>query len=119
MIHIQYRDELGNVECSFESLQEYNDFKESLARSAAEKEAKASRERAEAEEEAKLKSEAICKELTSDMKTLLRKAKNYGVSPIGFVLLMKSALSGMLGEPGDEFNKPEEAAPSDAQAPNL
>lgn len=92
MITLRYRDEVGDVEASFELLEEYNKFKEDLIAKCKAKKAEA---KEKAEKEAKEFVERITaqwNELKSDAKAIVEKAKSFGVNPKMFLELIKSAM---------------------------
>lgn len=92
MITLRYRDEVGDVEASFEFLEEYNKFKAELIEKARAKNEEA---KAQAEKEAKEFIEKVTSqwnELKDDAKALVDKAKSFGVNPKMFLGLIKSAM---------------------------
>ena len=92
MITLRYRDEVGDVEASFESIDEYNKFKAELIEKAR---AKSEEAKAKAEQEVKELVEKVAtqwNELKSDAKALVDKAKSYGVNPKMFLALIKCAM---------------------------
>ena len=94
MITINYRDEIGDVQASFDSLDEYEKFRdEFILKAKTRKEAEAARYRAEQEQKDK-EAKARCDELTADAKRLIAKSIDYGMSPNGFVDLIKSSVLG-------------------------
>jgi len=96
MIHIKYRDELGDVEANFDTPEEYSKFKESLILKARAAKAEAiAKQKAEAEARAATAREHW-EELKDMAKTLLLKAKDYDVTPEGVIRLLQGALQEML-----------------------
>jgi hypothetical protein len=92
MITLRYRDEVGDVEASFESIDEYNKFKAELIEKVR---AKNEETKAKAEQEVKKLVEKVAtqwNELKSDAKALVDKAKSYGVNPKMFLALIKGAM---------------------------
>ena len=92
MITLRYRDEVGDVEASFESIDEYNKFKAELIEKVRAKNEEA---KAKAEKEAKEFVEKIAaqwNELKSGAKELVEKAKSFGVNPKMFLELIKGAM---------------------------
>lgn len=92
MIKIQYKDELGVIEASFNTLEEYNSFKDKLiadikARAEKEKTARVTQELAD-----ELRMCKRWEELKADANALASKAKSYGVTPTGLLELIKSAI---------------------------
>jgi hypothetical protein len=101
MIKIQYEDGLGLVEATFDNFEEYSKFREEVAakRQTAmnEKMAKEQEEVKAREKEAQEQAAMIaCRwnDLKSDAERLVAKAKSYGVTPSGFVDLIRSTMSG-------------------------
>ena len=92
MIKINFRDELGNVEASFDSIEQYEQFKEQLvSRQLAEKEAALAKKIKEAQEFAK-RLEVRWNELKKDALAFVEKAKEYGVAPDGIFRIVNSAM---------------------------
>ena len=92
MITLRYRDEVGDVEASFESIDEYNKFKTELIEKVR---AKNEETKAKAEQEVKELVEKVAtqwNELKSDAKALVDKAKSFGVNPKMFLALIKGAM---------------------------
>lgn len=111
MITLRYRDEVGDVEASFESIDEYNKFKAELIEKARVKSEEA---KAKAEQEVKKLVETVAtqwNELKRDAKELVDKAKSYGVNPKMFLELIKGAMY----DASDDRCIPSITTPSDGE----
>ena len=92
MIKIQYKDELGIIEASFNTLEEYNSFKDKLI---ADAKARAEREKAVRIAKELADEERMRKrwdELKLAANALAAKAKSYGVMPTGLLEIIKAAI---------------------------
>lgn len=92
MIKIQYKDELGIIEASFNTLEEYNSFKDKLI---ADIKARAEKEKADRIAKELANEERMRKrweELKVAANALAAKAKSYGVMPTGLLELIKAAI---------------------------
>ena len=92
MIKIQYKDELGLVEATFDSFESFNNYKESLLKSISDKKNEEDRLRSEKERKEAECIEANWNTLRREAKNLVGKAKSYGVSPSGVLELIKTAI---------------------------
>ena len=126
MIKIQYEDGLGLVEATFDNFEEYSKFREEVAakrqiamdeKMAKEQEEAKAREK-EAQEHAAM---VACRwnDLTSDAERLVEKAKSYGVTPSGFVDLVRSTMSGAADDRCEPGKVELSEAPSERQAIDL
>lgn len=92
MITINYKDEIGDVQAIFNSLDEYEKFRdEFILKAKTRREAEAAKRRAEQEQKDK-EAKARRDELMSDVKKLIAKSIDYGMSPSEFVGLIRSSV---------------------------
>ena len=92
MITIKYRDDMGDVQASFDSLTEYEKFRdEFILKEKARRAAQLAKIR-NAQEEADKKAALQREELSRLTKVLIAKAISYGVTPSGFVDLIKESV---------------------------
>lgn len=92
MITINYRDDMGDVQASFDSLAEYEKFRDELIlKEKARRDEQLAKIR-HAQEEADKKAALQREELSRLTKVLIAKAISYGVTPSGFVDLIKESV---------------------------
>jgi len=92
MITLHYTDELGRVEAKFDSIEEFNNYKEALLKKASDKKREEEKLQQEKEREEAARVEANWNTLKCDAKTFVHKAKSYGVTPSGVLELIKTAI---------------------------